>query len=329
LHRLDARIRAIPGIDAVGFAANGILVGSRSRSVIFSRGDDAKVRAGEYQQDQVSDGYFAAVGMTLLRGRTFTSGDSEQAPLVSVVTESFARGIYGTPDAIGRRFGFGAVPGGKDFTIVGVVADASVNAVRENAPSMFFIPVLQGGANASRYSNFLAVRTRAQPEIVGRMLREMLSREEPALEWGPWKTLRERMAEDVSRDVALSWMVGALAVVAMMLATLGIGVTLAHLVALHQREIAVRMALGADHRKIMHDVLAGAWRIAGIGGGVGLMLAWILPRVPIVASILPSRPDGWAAGVALVLGLIAVTIGGWRPARRAATVNPQQLLKTE
>ncbi len=328
IRRLEARARAVPGVDMVGFAGNGILAGSEQRSGLFPRGDDVRVHSGHFQNDQVSDDYLAAVGMTVLRGRSFTSADSGEAPHVAVVTETFAREVYGTPEVIGRRFGFGAVPDKQDWTIVGVVGDVTVNSVRDGPPPMFFTPVAQLQFSFQSL-HFLAVRATGPVDVVETRLRQELAHEEPALVWTGWQTLQERMEQDVRGDVAISWMVGGLAVVGMTLATLGIGVNLAHLVELHRRDIAIRMALGAAQRRVVREVLVGAWRMAALGGIAGLVLVWLLPHVPVAGSMLPARPDVWAALAALILGLMAATFGGWRPARRAASVDPQRLLRAE
>lgn len=325
VRRLEARARAVPGVEEVGFASSGILAGSRSRSGIHARGEARVSFDPGMQNDGVTAGYFAAVGMTLLQGRTFEPTDTAEAEHVAVVTAGFAQKMFGTIDVLGRRFGYDAEPGDDDWTIVGVVSDANVNRVGEEAPPMFFAPA----AEAFRPPQFLAVRTASRAGIVSKMLREALAAEEPSLVWSRWQTLEDRIDDDVRGERTMSWLVGSLAGVALLLAAVGIGVNLAHLVTLHRREIAVRMALGADRRRIVREVLFDAWRLAAAGGGAGLLLVLVLPRLPFASTLVPVHPDLGAAGAALVFGLGAATLGGWQPARQAAGIDPQANLKAD
>jgi predicted permease len=323
--RIEDAVRRLPGVEAVGFSSNGILAGSHSRSRIYPRGEGALVRSGPYQSDSVRPGYFDAVGLTLLQGRVILASDTATTPRVAVVTEAFAREIFGEVDVIGRRFGYGATPDEQDWAVVGVVADARVNTVAGDPPPLFFIPVAQ----ASNDLRFLAIRFSGPPATLTHSLREVLAAMEPGLVWSRWQSLAERMAGNVRDRVAMSRLIWTLAGAALLLATLGVGVSLAHLVVLRRREIAIRIALGADRRRIRRQILLDASRIGAAGALLGLGLIVVLSRLPIPLGILDVLLDPWTFGIALMAGAGAAALGAWRPACQATRIDPQRWLAAE
>jgi len=323
--RLRETVGNLPGVEQVGLASNGILAGSRSLSGVFPRDPGLEERAGNYQQDSVDPDYLETVGLRLLQGRWFETTDGEVAPRVAVVTRAFAQTFWGTTEVMGKRFGFGYEAGDDDMEVVGVVADAGINRARDAVTEVFFVPVAQTGWDL----RFFAARILRDPDVVRRMIVDALAAAEPGLVFGRWQTLGERREGDMGREAVSSRLAAIIAGLALMLATFGVGSSLAHLVTLRQRELAVRAALGASPRRLMNGVLGDGIRL-GIWGAAGgaVLVGLIAVGVPLVGWW--DAVPGWFTGmIAACAGLLAAVLGGWLPARRAARINPQRMLKSD
>ncbi|MCF3651147.1 ABC transporter permease [Synoicihabitans lomoniglobus] len=323
--RLRNTVEQVPGVERVGLSSNGILAGSRSRSGVFPRGEGLTGRGGNYQQDTADIDYLATVGLRLLQGRWFEVTDTDDAPQVAVVTRAFARAMWGRADVIGEQFGYDYEATENDMTVIGIVADAGINQARETETEMFFTP---GEQNQWGYG-FLAVRVSRHPDAVRRMLVEALEAAEPGLVFGRWETLGERREGNMRREIASSRLATIIAGVAMLLATFGVGGSLAHLVTLRQRELAVRAALGATPNRLLRGVLHDGLRIGlqGAAGG-GALVALVAWGVPVV-SWWDASPSAVVGIVAAGGGVLAAVVGGWLPARRASRVDPQRMLKAD
>jgi putative ABC transport system permease protein len=322
--RLTLELRAVPGVVDVGLSRNGILSGSVQRSGFYPRGD-VRLDFDRVQNDEVGPGYLEVVGLTLRQGRTFWPSDTKDSPRVAIVNEALARRFFGRADVVGERFGFGRQPQEDDMTIVGVVADLRVNSALGEPPPMFFRP-------AAQFSNrlqYLAVRTAGPAAPVAPSLREELHRIEPEIVWGRWQTLGERLKNTVKGRLDTTRLVLGLSGSALILAALGIGVSLAYMVGLRRREIAIRLALGAEPRRVVRGIYGDAWRLAGIGAATGLAVTLIAAQLPLLRGLLPGGLDAVAAILAIAAAIAAASAGAWRPARQAVQTDPLSLLKSD
>ena len=321
--RLRTALLGAPGVKSVSFAASGILAGSTSTSGIYFRDPRVSMRRKSFQRDSVLPGYFGTTGMTLLAGRDFSERDGPKAQPVAVVSAAFAREAFGNLDPIGQVFGFDEKPAETDWTVVGIVADVHANAVREAAPAMFYTPASQ---TAGEGLYFLAVRFEGSEADLRQNLRTILARAEPGLVFTSWKTLQKRMADDLSGDVATTELAAIFGACAVVLAGVGVAGSLGYLVVLRQRELALRMAIGADPSRLMRGVLADAMRLSVIGAAVGLLAVWLVPTLPAVKAVLYDRPGIGPAAAAAAIAFAAAVIAGWFPARRAARIDPMLTL---
>ncbi len=326
---LYARLReaalSVAGVERVGLSSNGILAGSRSRSGVFPRGEGLESRAGDYQQDAADADYLAAVGLRLLRGRWIEETDRAGTPPVAVVSESFARAMFGETDVLGRRMGYDYEVSDEDMTIVGIVADADINRAREQATPVFFTPEEQSRA----IPGFIAVRVRGEAAAVRQNVATALAAAEPGLVFGAWQTLKERRVGTLGGEIASSRLATVVAGFSLALAAFGVGGALAHLVALRQRELAVRAALGATPARLRDEVLGDSLRLGlwGALGGAGL-IGLVVVGVPVIGWW--QATPGWGvAAMAAGAGLLAALLGGWWPARRAARVDLLRMLKAD
>lgn len=326
LERLRAAAQTLPQVRAVGFAAGGALSGSRSSSGTFFRGSDARPLADrQLQHENIDHGYLDAMGMPLVRGRNFTVSDKFDSPRVAIVSQRLAREVFGDADPIGRRFGFGREAGDDDWEIIGVAPDARVNGVREEPPAMYYLPLTQWIDHAG----CLVVRLDGDPAAALEALRRTVSAAEPGLVFSRWRTLEERAQLWLSRDRAVARLTAGFGLLATALAFIGVLGTLGHLVANRSREIAVRLAVGAEPDRVWREVLRDAAWLGGGGAALGALLALALPRLLGSWMMTGLQADLFAIGGAAVVGLLAALLGGVLPARRAARVDPITLLRAE
>jgi predicted permease len=326
LERLRTTALGVPGVKTVGFAATGILAGTQSKSGIRLRDPRAGESAHHVQNDLVTPGYFGVVGTPVLRGRDFALTDTKNSQRVALVNATFAREILGHLDPLGQVFGFDIKPSKEDWTIVGVVADARNNGVRDRVPAMFYTPATQWQEDNL---HFLALRFEGTAAALQKNLQTVLARAEPGLVLSSWKTLEKRVTDDLSGEAATTKLATIFGGCALLLAGAGVAGSLGYLVVLRQRELALRMAIGADPSRVMRGVLADALRLGAIGGTAGLIAVWVAPFVPAIAAVMHGRPGWLPAVVAALVALATALIAGWIPARRAARIDPILMLKAE
>lgn len=325
LGRLRAAALAMPQVIDAGFAASGVLSGSRSASGLNFRGEGVRQPRDSVQHESVDENYFAAMGMTILRGRGFTAHDTAERPNVAVISERLAREIFGDADPIGRRFGFDQNAGDDDREIVGIVADARINGVRDEPPAVFYGPLSQWRAPAG----CLVVRVHGDAAAFREELRKRISAAEPGLMITRWMTLEQRAERWLRNDLATVRLTAGFGVLATLLAIIGVLGALGYLVASRSREIAVRLAIGADPGRVWRGVLRDAVWLGGCGAVAGVVLAAALPHLLGSWMMTGLRADWPAILLAAGAGLLAAVVGGLLPARRAAKVDPLALLRSE
>lgn len=324
--RLREAARQLPQVRAIGFAASGALSRSRSASGAYFRGKNVLlVQNSNLQHEYIDEGYFEAMGMTLLRGRGITAADVEGKPKIAIINQRLAREAFGDADPIGQRYGFGQTADAEDFEIVGVVSDARLNGVREAPVAMSFLPYRQ----IQVPPGCLVVRVEGDATAVREQLRQAVSAAEPAVMFSSWLTIEERVQRWMRNDLAAVRLTAGFSLLATLLAVIGVLGTLGYLVASRSREIAVRLAIGAEPGRVWRDLVRDALRLGLAGAGLGLVLSFGVLQLLGSKMMSGLQVDWLALAVALVAGIGAAVLGGLLPARRAARVDPLALLKAE
>ena len=323
-HMLDAA-SAIPGVTAAGYVDNVPLSLGGGDSYVYSDAT-SDYRPTNYAADamsyNVSPGYFAAAGTTLLSGREFSWHDDSKAPVVAVVNREFARKVFGSVDkAMGGYFKFW---GGNRARIVGVVEDGKYRTLTEDQQPAMFFAILQHQSS----STYLVVRSNRDPgETAAALMRTLrgIDAEVPLsiASWNAslsWALFAARVAA-----VAL----GVLGMLGAMLAITGIFGMASYVVSKRMRELGIRVALGAGQRRVLSAALGRAFRLLAIGSVAGMVLGVLATRVLsyIVYQATPKDPLvlGGVVATMLVLGLVAA----WIPAHKALAVDPMILLREE
>ena len=326
---LVGRIEALPGVRAVGLASH-LPLGTGPLMADFTPSDRAATAPGETPRAQliaVSSGYFATLGIRLLRGRQFDQGDRAGAPPVVIVDASLARQVWPGADPIGRRIRVGAALGADTALreVVGVVDGVRTLSLERQPEPVIYLPhaqnpwptmnlVVQAGAPATMLFDLVAAQVRAldpgQPVYNPRALEQTVDR---ALAYRRFQTT----------------LLGAFALTALLLSVIGVYGVLAFGVAQRTRELGIRVALGATSRGILLSVLGQAVARMGAGlliGGAGALAAGRVLR-GMLYQVSPADPTTFA-GAALML-LAAGMIAGYLPARRATRVDPMEALGRE
>jgi putative ABC transport system permease protein len=277
----------------------------------------------------VAQGFFDTLGVRVVEGRNFEASDfptspDDQRPTVVVVGRSWAEHYFPGESAVGKRL----IEGGnteQPVTIVGVVEDVKWNGLRNPADSVY--ASIEQGWNAN--PAVLYLRTNADPLAVVEPLRATLRRLEPALVPNDVTTMESRLTDSLSDQRHWAAVIAGFALSALALAAIGVFGVLAYYVSRQQREIGIRLSLGADARKIVAMVLKRGVVLATVGSLVGVGLSLLLTRS--IESLLfdVSRTD-LPTLLAATTAMLAIAFAAcWLPARRAAKTSPVEALRYE
>lgn len=324
--RVEEELAAIPGVTGVTAARVALLANSSWGNDVsvegFEAGPDTDTNA---RTNQVGPGYFGTLGIPLLAGREFAAADAGSTPQVAIVNEAFARKFNLGREAVGKHMAIGREEE-LDIAIVGLVQNAKYSDVKQEVPPQYFRPYRQDEDIGA--INFY-VRTALPPEELLRAVPPVIARLDPDLPVENLKTMPQQVRDNVFLDRMISTLSAAFAVLATLLAAVGLYGVLAYTMAQRTREIGVRMALGADSRRVLRLVLRQVGLMTAIGGAVGIVAALGLGRA---ARSLLFEVEGYdplsIALAVLVLALVALG-AGYVPARRASHVDPMHALRYE
>ena len=329
--RVLDEVRALPGVESVGYTSFAPLTSKGGRSVVFLDGrprpEPAEILSNLATVRSASSGYFETLGVPLVSGRFINERDARGAARNVVVNEALAR-KYWPPDgnAVGQRLSIG---NGEMMTVIGVVGDVRELGLDGPPEPGVFIPLDQVGEGAFMRPRHLVVRTDGDPLALAAPVRGVIRAVDADQPVSSVRAMDEILdAELANRNTQLT-LIGAFAVMALVLAAVGIYGVLSYTVSQSTNEIGLRMALGARQTTVVGAVVRSALGTALIGTGVGLVAAYALTRA--IASFLygvsPTDPVT-AAAVAGVLLLVA-GLAALVPALRAASVNPMTALRAE
>jgi putative ABC transport system permease protein len=326
------RLAALPGVHSasVGWCAP---LTSRCSTSVINRvdGQEFKIGSGSVAVGlhPATPDHFRALGIPVLRGRVFTAADRVGAPRVVIINETAAARQWPGQDPVGRRLAAAAgffSGGDSSATVIGVVKDVRYGAMDSEAMPDLYFPGYQ-----IRFGGFgtIFVRTSGEPTAVRAAVEREVRALDPALPLYNVMTMEERAGAALSRQRFSTTLLAVFALLALVLAAIGLYGTMAFSVAQRTREIGLRMALGADAPIVLRKVLGQGLALAGVGIGLGLAGAVALQRViaGMLYEVEPTDPLT-LAGVSALMA-VAALLAALLPARRATRVDPMEALKAE
>ncbi len=325
LDRILERIRAIAGVREAAGVSEVPLNGNNRSTGIFAEGEPiVPGKAHSTQYRIITPEYFSALEIPILRGRTFTRQEVADSSRVAVVGETFAKRHFPNDEAVGKRFILG---GGGDelYTIIGIAGDTRMRRLDEPpAAQMYFTST----RNPTRVMN-LVVATAGDPASFGNAVRAAVRETAPGVPVYRLATMRAVYDQSLWQERVIGQLFGAFAVIALILAALGVYGVMAYNAAQRTQEIGVRVALGARRSDVMRLVTRGALALGGAGALLGTLLAAAVSGVlrDMLYGVSPTDPT---VLVGVPLSLVAVAlIASVIPARRAALVDPVDALRVE
>jgi putative ABC transport system permease protein len=315
LGRLIDRLRAVPGVDAVGIV-NRLPMGGQSQmmSVRFEELPDTRVMV---DSRSVNGGYFRSLGIPLVSGRTFDDNDTPRRTLVGIVDERLVRDVFGGRDPIGKRFRINAV-GQPWVQVVGVVGHLLHNGLDQDPRGLIYWPYQQ------RTQDRMAIVVRGNGPNLAGAAREAIREVDPDQ---PLYDVRP-MKEVVERTLSARWLstvlIGAFAAMALLLAGIGLYGVVAYLTEQRRREFGIRIAIGASASQILAMVVKQGFTRVAAGLALGLALSFGVTR--FLAALLHGVAPldfvtyALAAFVLMAVMLIATMVPAWRAARTDPTL---------
>jgi putative ABC transport system permease protein len=326
--QLRERVAALPGVEAVGMISRLPIrdSGGNVRVDLPERFGTSGIFGKLADQRIVVPGYFDAMGIPLVEGRDVTLTDAGAPPHVVVISQSLAQDVFGGEDPLGRTIGVDT--GGSEpslFEVVGVVGDVVMNHPVEGLyPAMYF-PYASQPSSAMR----LAVRGRGDPAGMTSALREVLREMDPDVPLAGVATMDDVLSRVVSDNRAIAVVLVLFAVVALLLAAVGLYGVLAYQVSRRLHEIGIRMALGASVATVLSSVVRGGLALVAVGLVIGVSGSYFAARLVqgLLFGVGAADPTTWI-GVSLFLGAVAA-VACFLPARRAARVDPAKAFRME
>ncbi|HEV7672552.1 MAG TPA: ABC transporter permease [Thermoanaerobaculia bacterium] len=310
-----ARVKAVPGVASAAVSSRFLLVpaGERIGLTPSDRPPAPGTEGVLIGVDRVGPRYFETVGLRLVAGRGFLDSDRLTTPQVAVVNRALARWLWPGENAIGRRFNFSGDP--IPTEVVGITEDARLEGVSSPPEPVVWVPVAQA------YSPVMIIlaRTEGDPAPIAALARreiQALDRVLPLLEA---RTIRQVAERSLWAPRMSAGLLAAFALLAALLAGIGIYGVATHAARQRDREIGLRMALGAQRGQVRALLLGAGFRPIAIGTAVGLAVAFAFARpfAPLLLGVSPFDP--WSYGAAALalfaLGLLSLLLPAWRAAR--------------
>ena len=350
LHQqLMERVAALPGVRSVALAATPpISFGSWSSDVSIPGYTPAPKENMNSVLNRVTGQYFETVGIAIAKGRAIADSDGPTSPKVAVINEGLAKHLFPKGDAIGHTLTIGIDSVKGPWQIVGVARDTKLFGPRnEKTLQLTYIPIAQiepfepveavkpgepvkpPVENQNRYAHMMLVRTTGDPAKMTGELRAAFRAVDPNLPVTSITTIREQVSQFMSHEELISSLTGMFALLALVLAAIGLYGVMSYNVVRRTNEIGIRLALGAPSPQVLWMVLKESLLLLAIGVGLGVPLTLAATRVVKEQLFGLSAFDPMTIGAAIVVVSGMTMLAAWLPARRASRVDPMVALRCD
>jgi predicted permease len=338
---IETRFSALPGVSHVSLALYSPLEGDNWGECVMPQGHPIP-RADEQCNstwDRVSTRFLQSIGVPMVRGRDFNNQDSATSQPVAIVNEAFVKRFYPKEDPIGRHFGIDDPKYSGAFEIVGVFRDFKMNNPREAVRPVYlrpltqrfngFAPPFDTGELQSMLVGSVLVDFGSRQQNVDELMRRTLASVDPNLAVVDLNRFDQQVNANFTGERLLARLSGLFGLLALVLASVGLYGVMSYFVVRRTGEIGIRMALGATRSSVMGIVMRGVGLQLGLGIVIGIPIALLAGHFLASQLYEITSYDPLAlAGATLVLVLCG-TAAGLIPARRAASIEPMQALRTE
>ncbi len=340
--QIEDRFSALPSVTNVGLALYSPLEGDNWGECVIQQGHPAPHPGDKCGAtwDRVSTHFLDSVGVPIIKGRGITDQDSASSPQVAIVNQAFVKRFFPNQDPLGQHFGIDSVKYSGSWEIVGVFADFKMNNPRSDVRPVYLRPLTQpfngyteadmiGGEAQSMFINAIILDFKQPQQNADALIRRTLAGIDPNLTVMDLRSLDAQVAGNFDQERLTARLTSLFGILALILASVGLYGVMSYFVARRTSEIGIRMALGATRASVVSMVMRGAlWQIL-----IGLLLG--IPASLYAGYLMNSLLYGVASydPVALVGApfalILCATAAGFIPARRAASIEPMQALRTE
>ena len=351
--QIEDKFSSIPGVANIGMALYSPLEGDNWGECVIQQGHPApgpNEKCGS-TWDRVSPHFLDAIGVPVIHGRGLTEQDTESTQPVAIVNQEFVKRFYPKDDPIGKHFGIDLPQYSGAFEIVGVFHDFKMNNPRSDTRPVFLRPLAQfyngykdwpgggarptfmdaiiGGETQSMFIDAVIVNFRTPQQNVDELLRRALAAIDPNLTVIDIRTYDAQVATNFTEDRLVARLTTLFGILALILASVGLYGVMSYFVARRTGEIGIRMALGATRSSVLVNVMRSALLQIGLGLAFGIPLALLAGH--LMASLLygVGAYNPWAFVGAAILLAVCAALASLVPARRAASIEPMQALRTE
>jgi macrolide transport system ATP-binding/permease protein len=321
------RLRAIPGVRKASLSTFALVEGSMSSTGINIPGAPAvSGKPNNTSVLTVGPSFFSTMEIPILSGREPDERDKAGAPLVAVVNEKLVQTYFGGANPIGRRLGLGR-GNAADFEIIGVAKNARYNSLTRDIEPTTYVPYSQRLAGLRQMS--FELRTAGDPLAQSNAARQVVQQLDARIPVTQMRTQAAQIDRTISQELIFAQLCSAFAILALLIAAVGLYGTMAYAVARRTREIGIRMALGAQRRRILWMVVREVSVLGAVGVAIGLPAAYGASR--FVESFLfgMKRSDPATVTASVAILLVAAILAGYAPARRASRTDPMVALRHE
>ena len=350
--QIEDKFSSLPGVANIGMALYSPLEGDNWGECVIQQGHPApgpNDKCGS-TWDRVSPRFLDAVGVPVIHGRGIADQDTESTQPVAVVNQEFVKRFYPNDDPIGKHFGIDLPQYSGQFEIVGIFHDFKMNNPRSQARPVFLRPLAQhfnwknwpgqgtppsfldaiaGGETQSMFIDAVIVHFRTPQQNVDELLRRTLASIDPNLTVVDIRTYDAQVASNFTQDRLVARLTTLFGIVALLLASVGLYGVTSYFVARRTGEIGIRMALGATRTSVLGNVMSSALLQIGIGLVIGIAFAFLAGHLMASQLYGVAAHDPRAFVGATVLLAVCAAFASLLPARRAASIEPMQALRSE
>lgn len=328
LQQMIERLNALPGVHGTTVMDNGLFGGGDSNSDISVEGAKPNTAGPQDSRwDMVGPNFFSTTGIPLLYGREIEWQDNGSGQRVGVLNETAARYYFGDANPIGRRMTVKTTLAPSDFVVIGVVADSKHGSVREKPQRRFYIPFFNpiGETNSAH----ILVRTSGDAVVAASTIRAAVKQMAGNLPPLDIQTMNERISQSLTTDRTITELSGVFGSLAMILVCIGLYGVISYAVTGRTGEIGIRMALGAQRKRVLWLILRESLLLIVIGVLIGIPAIFGAGRwiASLLFGVKPADIAALSLAAAILIG--AGILACYIPARRATRIEPTVALRYE